>query len=79
MESGRKASIGYNIQARQGTKLTSMKLSLDGKVVRSQSISGTGHSDSYAATVSQGSHSFTVTATSSDGGVSSRSYAVTCP
>lgn len=73
------ASINYSATARSGTRLTSLRLSLDGRQVASPGVSGrTQYSDSYSTSTSPGSHTFTLTASASDGGSTTRSFPVSC-
>jgi hypothetical protein len=72
---GTHASISYSANARSGTTLQSLTLSLDGPAVQRPSVRGrTSFSSSYSADVDEGRHTFTVGATGSDEGRSTQSY-----
>jgi hypothetical protein len=71
--------VGYTATARSGTTLSSVTLLLDGRVVENPSVAGRSrYSGNYQAQGGGGSHTFTVAAQGSDGGVSSRSFPTNC-
>jgi hypothetical protein len=75
------ASISYQATARTGTKLSSLSVSLDGASMGSDAVSGkpqfSGNKSKVG--VSKGPHTWTVVATGTDGGRTTKSYALTCP
>ncbi|HVE90988.1 MAG TPA: hypothetical protein VNE62_01625 [Actinomycetota bacterium] len=77
--SGGKAQVNVTVTARPGTTLSSLKITFDGSVLKQPGVSGQPKfNGSFGRTASAGKHSFTASATGSNGMSSSSNFAVTC-
>lgn len=71
--------VTYTVTARPGTALSSLSVSLDGRVVQQPSVSGrSSYSGGYSATVSDGAHDLGFTASGSDGATRHKHYPLAC-
>lgn len=71
--------IGYTASARSGTTLAGLRVDHNGSTVQQPSVSGRSqYSGNYQTSAPSGDHTFTVTASGSDGGVTVRTYSVRC-
>lgn len=77
---GDSATLNYQVTARNGTVLRTLRVILDGQTVHEPGVDGSSrHNGQYQqVNMSPGSHRFTLRTTASDGGRTHRHYPVTC-
>ncbi len=77
---GDSATLNYQVTARNGTVLRTLRVALDGQTVHEPGVDGSSrHNGQYQqVNMPPGNHQFTLATTASDGGRTHRHYSVTC-